>query len=130
MCLGQLEKHIKSCPARYTRIHSRFLKKSLQPSSKRQNFHNQERRIPGIHQECLDFPRRISKARKPLAPYPLELPRRLIQLYAYAGDIVLDPFIGSGTTPPLRPFDQIGTTWCRHVKRVCFNRRAPTGGMT
>ena len=32
------------------------------------------------------------------APYPIELPRRLIELYTYAGDAVLDPFIGSGTT--------------------------------
>lgn len=32
------------------------------------------------------------------APFPQELPHRLIQLYSYSGDIVLDPFIGSGTT--------------------------------
>lgn len=32
------------------------------------------------------------------APFPVELPRRLIKLYTYEGDIVLDPFMGSGTT--------------------------------
>ncbi|MEW6046001.1 MAG: site-specific DNA-methyltransferase [Bacillota bacterium] len=32
------------------------------------------------------------------APFPVELPRRLIQLYTFAGDVVLDPFAGSGTT--------------------------------
>ncbi|MCB1261355.1 MAG: site-specific DNA-methyltransferase, partial [Acidimicrobiales bacterium] len=32
------------------------------------------------------------------APYPVELPQRLIELYTYAGDVVLDPFMGSGTT--------------------------------
>ena len=32
------------------------------------------------------------------APFPQELPYRLIQLYSYAGDTVLDPFAGSGTT--------------------------------
>lgn len=32
------------------------------------------------------------------APFPVELPRRLIELYAYRGDLVLDPFIGSGST--------------------------------
>ncbi len=32
------------------------------------------------------------------APFPLELPSRLIELYSFHGDIVLDPFIGSGTT--------------------------------
>jgi site-specific DNA-methyltransferase (adenine-specific) len=32
------------------------------------------------------------------APFPEELPNRLIQLYSFEGDIILDPFIGSGTT--------------------------------
>src|SRR3990172_2861281 len=32
------------------------------------------------------------------APFPLELPSRLIKLYSYPGDLVLDPFCGSGTT--------------------------------
>lgn len=32
------------------------------------------------------------------APFPEELPHRLIQLYTYIGDVVLDPFAGSGTT--------------------------------
>ena len=32
------------------------------------------------------------------APFPLELPRRLIDLYTYEDDFVLDPFMGSGTT--------------------------------
>lgn len=32
------------------------------------------------------------------APFPVELPQRLIHLYTYADDTVLDPFMGSGTT--------------------------------
>ncbi len=32
------------------------------------------------------------------APFPVELPERLIELYTYEGDVVLDPFMGSGTT--------------------------------
>jgi DNA modification methylase len=32
------------------------------------------------------------------APFPVELPRRLIDLYSFEGDLVLDPFMGSGTT--------------------------------
>jgi DNA modification methylase len=32
------------------------------------------------------------------APFPVELPRRLIELYTYRGDLVYDPFMGSGTT--------------------------------
>lgn len=32
------------------------------------------------------------------APFPVDLPRRLIKLYSYVGDVVLDPFAGSGKT--------------------------------
>jgi site-specific DNA-methyltransferase (adenine-specific) len=32
------------------------------------------------------------------APFPVELPRRLIQLYTFEGEVVLDPFMGSGQT--------------------------------
>ncbi len=32
------------------------------------------------------------------APFPIELPYRLIQLYTFKGDVILDPFMGSGTT--------------------------------
>lgn len=32
------------------------------------------------------------------APFPVELPQRLIELYTFRGDLVLDPFLGSGTT--------------------------------
>jgi site-specific DNA-methyltransferase (adenine-specific) len=33
-----------------------------------------------------------------LAMFPEELPRRLIKMFSFVGDIVLDPFLGSGTT--------------------------------
>jgi site-specific DNA-methyltransferase (adenine-specific) len=39
-------------------------------------------------------PRRVGHP----APFPEELPRRLIKLYSYPEDLVLDPFSGSGTT--------------------------------
>ena len=32
------------------------------------------------------------------APFPEELPRRVIELYSFKGDIVIDPFVGSGST--------------------------------
>lgn len=32
------------------------------------------------------------------APFPVELPRRCIKLFSYVGDVILDPFLGSGTT--------------------------------
>lgn len=32
------------------------------------------------------------------APFPVELPRRLIELFTYVDDLVLDPFMGAGST--------------------------------
>ncbi|MFY9141257.1 MAG: site-specific DNA-methyltransferase [Thermacetogeniaceae bacterium] len=32
------------------------------------------------------------------APFPVELASRVVKLYSYVGDVVLDPFAGSGTT--------------------------------
>jgi len=32
------------------------------------------------------------------APYPPSLAERLIKLFSFAGDTVLDPFVGTGTT--------------------------------
>jgi site-specific DNA-methyltransferase (adenine-specific) len=32
------------------------------------------------------------------APFPIELPERLVHLFTYEHDLVLDPFMGSGTT--------------------------------
>ena len=42
-------------------------------------------------------PESARKAMHP-APFPIELPYRLIQLYSFKDDIILDPFMGSGTT--------------------------------
>jgi len=39
-----------------------------------------------------------SESRKRSAAYPLEIPHRLIQMYSLYGDIVVDPFGGTGTT--------------------------------
>lgn len=38
------------------------------------------------------------KQDKHLAMFPEELPRRLIKMFSFMGDTVLDPFLGSGTT--------------------------------
>lgn len=32
------------------------------------------------------------------APFPIELPKRCIKLFSYKDDLILDPFVGSGTT--------------------------------
>ncbi len=43
------------------------------------------------------FPAVSAKSIGHPAPFPEELPHRLIQLYTYKGDVVLDPFCGSGS---------------------------------
>ena len=35
---------------------------------------------------------------KHAAPFPEEIPRRLIELFTYPGEVVLDPFAGAGTS--------------------------------
>jgi len=42
-------------------------------------------------------PERARRVNHP-APFPVELPERLIRLYTYVDDVVLDPFLGSGST--------------------------------
>ena len=42
-------------------------------------------------------PEKSGDRRKHIAPFPLELPRRIIKAYSYVGETVLDPFMGSGT---------------------------------
>ncbi len=44
------------------------------------------------------FPTELASRVGHPAPYPIELPRRLIELYTFQDDIILDPFMGSGTT--------------------------------
>jgi len=45
-----------------------------------------------------DIPPESAKRVHHPAPFPVELPERLIRLYTYAGDLVVDPFMGSGST--------------------------------
>ncbi|MDQ6615403.1 MAG: site-specific DNA-methyltransferase [Actinomycetota bacterium] len=42
-------------------------------------------------------PERATRVGHP-APFPVELPRRLIELFTYVGDVVVDPFVGSAQT--------------------------------
>ncbi len=53
-----------------------------------------------MHAECFQQVWRMSGAstRHHPAPFPLSLADRLIRMFSFAGDTVLDPFLGSGTT--------------------------------
>ena len=72
-------------------------------SFRRMNHHKRANTI--TRDEFLEYTRSVwsfgaESARKigHPAPFPVELPYRLIQLYTYAGEVVLDPFMGSGQT--------------------------------
>jgi len=66
---------------------------------------DQKRKTTISKEEFLEFTKsvwnfsaeRANKVGHP-APFPIELPYRLIQLYTFDGEIILDPFVGSGTT--------------------------------
>jgi site-specific DNA-methyltransferase (adenine-specific) len=45
-----------------------------------------------------EFPPASAKRTGHPAPFPVELPRRCIELYTFKGDVVLDPFMGAGAT--------------------------------
>ncbi len=45
-----------------------------------------------------NFPSESAKRAQHPAPFPVELPRRLIDLYTFSQEVVLDPFMGAGTT--------------------------------
>jgi site-specific DNA-methyltransferase (adenine-specific) len=69
----------------------------------RKNLHKRQKTIS--REEFLELTRSVwtfpaEPARKigHPAPFPVELPYRLIQLYTYQGEVVLDPFMGSGQT--------------------------------
>ncbi|OGN90065.1 MAG: SAM-dependent methyltransferase, partial [Chloroflexi bacterium RBG_13_48_10] len=72
-------------------------------SFKRQNTQQRESTIS--NEEFLEFTKSVwtfptepaSKIGHP-APFPVELPYRLVQLYSFKDEVVLDPFMGSGQT--------------------------------
>ena len=64
-----------------------------------------ERRATISREEFLEFTKSVwtfkaesARRVKHPAPFPVELPYRLIQLYTFEGEVVLDPFVGSGAT--------------------------------
>jgi DNA modification methylase len=49
-----------------------------------------------------------ASTRKHPAPFPLELAERLVRMFSFVGDTVLDPFMGTGTT------NLAAARWGRH----------------
>jgi len=65
---------------------------------------NEQRELSRIDkQEFHEWFRQIwtitgASTRKHPAPFPLELANRLVRMFSFCGDTVLDPFVGTGTT--------------------------------
>jgi site-specific DNA-methyltransferase (adenine-specific) len=66
------------------------------PSNKRSTISKEE--FLTLTKSIWTFPTESAQKIGHPAPFPVELPQRLIQLYTFEQDVVLDPFIGSGTT--------------------------------
>ena len=101
--------------ARHSRIPASVLERRLQDATFKKERENG--RIDTIEkQEFIDHTKsiwrfateRASRVNHP-APFPVELPRRCIELYTFTGDVVPDPFNGS-EQPVLQPNKQDGLT--------------------
>ena len=73
------------------------------------------------------FPTESAKRIGHPSPFPVELPRRCIELYTYSEEVVLDPFMGSGTTAIAalqtgRKF--VGSEISAKYLNVCYRRLA------
>src|SRR5436853_3291191 len=59
--------------------------------TERDEWFSQVWRVPGARQDIDGLERRV-------AAFPEEIPRRLIRMFSILGDVILDQFLGSGTT--------------------------------
>ncbi len=65
------------------------------------------------------------------APFPVELPKRCIKLFSYKDDVILDPFLGSGTTLVACLMEQrkgVGVEVDREYCELAKRRLAPIMG--
>jgi site-specific DNA-methyltransferase (adenine-specific) len=66
------------------------------------------------------------------APFPLELATRLVKMFSFYGDTVVDPFCGSGTTM-LAAYNTGRNSVCAEIEekycRMAAERMAAGGGL-
>lgn len=80
----------------YIMIYSKGSYKRMKPEGK-ENSITKEQFMEWTKSVWSMNPESAKKVRHP-APFPLELPYRLIELYTFKDELILDPFMGSGTT--------------------------------
>lgn len=74
-----------------------FSKDSLKKSTKGESSLEKEEFMESTLSIWNINPARAKKIGHP-APFPIELPQKFINLYTFKDDLILDPFLGSGTT--------------------------------
>lgn len=74
-----------------------FCKESFSRYDKGNSTMDKEEFMEGTLSTWYIAPESAKKVGHP-APFPLPLAKRVVNLFSYEGDVVLDPFVGSGTT--------------------------------
>ena len=72
--------------------------RSIQPLQKALSMLTKEEMQGWLRSCWTDLPGASTTKSKHPAPYPVELAERLIRLFSFAGDTILDPFVGTAST--------------------------------
>ncbi|MGB6868437.1 MAG: site-specific DNA-methyltransferase [Acidobacteriaceae bacterium] len=72
--------------------------RSIQPTQKALSMLTKDEMRSWLRSCWTDVPGASTTRSKHPAPYPVEVAERLIRLFSFAGDTVLDPFLGTGST--------------------------------
>ncbi len=72
--------------------------RSVQPLQKALSMLTKEEMQGWLRSCWTDLPGASTTKSKHPAPYPVEVAERLIRLFSFAGDIILDPFVGTAST--------------------------------
>ena len=82
---------------------------TLEDSSRREDEESLARRIQADHSTVWKMATAKAKGSLHPSPFPEELPARLIRLYTFRGECILDPFAGTGTT--CAAAKRLGRSW-------------------
>jgi len=72
--------------------------RSIQPVQKALSMLTKEEMQGWLRSAWTDLPGASTTRNNHPAPYPIELAERLIRLFSFAGDTILDPFVGTAST--------------------------------
>ena len=92
-------------PTIYNNVYWEFIFVLIKPGPKRKVPREVKEKSALSQEEWKEWTRKFWKVesetewvKEPPSVFPVEIPYRLIKMYSFIGDTVLDPFLGSGTT--------------------------------